>query len=637
MVSEKDSDQTLDNTTCDGNQTEETAVAFFVVCAARSDPRTTAGGLCIDPSFLDATGRSSGATLVIVASAVKFVYLATIDISYHPDVRNPQIHSTFEVVRGRILGQRLIPFLMEVCFEIRLKEDRTNAMSIWATPTIDFVAFSARSSTSSSDKHNGKLVPVYEHCKKQWHTKEQCWKLHGRPLGGNKHLPNDRQNTGRAYVNESAGPSQPPYPHYDSLAPVVGNGKISPYAGLSLHKDLNNLSSQKMIDTVWHSMGFYLLRTSPLLVAFLGLVLYLPILLLLNKIITTSSGKWWFETFIDDHTRLTWVFLLSKKSKVTSIFRDFYNTIEMQFNTKIAILRSDNAFYLYGDAALTAAHLINQMSYLILHLQTPLECFKESYPFTRLILMFLFECLSAPLMFITMTLTHLRLPPRAQACVFVGYPLHHRGYKCFHPSSCKYFVSMEVTFLENHPFFSSSLLHGEIRILTIWSYLRIKFLEKPIIGGILERKLGLLLISRLQSKILNLYEIKYYANGEAWHLPDGAYATLGVLKDAGVRLAVVSNFDTRLRKLLKDLSVLDMFDAVIISAEVGYEKPDGKIFEAALDQLEVRSDNAVHVGDDQKADKEGANAVGIDCWLWGSDVMTFEDIQNQILVRASGF
>uniref|UniRef100_A0A0A0LN41 Haloacid dehalogenase-like hydrolase domain-containing protein 3 n=1 Tax=Cucumis sativus TaxID=3659 RepID=A0A0A0LN41_CUCSA len=124
----------------------------------------------------------------------------------------------------------------------------------------------------------------------------------------------------------------------------------------------------------------------------------------------------------------------------------------------------------------------------------------------------------------------------------------------------------------------------------------------------------------------------YYANGEAWHLPDGAYATLGVLKDAGVRLAVVSNFDTRLRKLLKDLSVLDMFDAVIISAEVGYEKPDGEIFEAALDQLGVRSDKAVHVGDDQKADKEGANAVGIDCWLWGSDVMTFEDIENQILV-----
>lgn len=33
-----------------------------------------------------------------------------------------------------------------------------------------------------------------------------------------------------------------------------------------------------------------------------------------------------------------------------------------------------------------------------------------------------------------------------------------------------------------------------------------------------------------------------------------------------------------------------------------------------LDQIDVTSDKAVHVGDDLKADKEGANAVGIACW-----------------------
>ncbi|XP_022951708.1 haloacid dehalogenase-like hydrolase domain-containing protein 3 isoform X1 [Cucurbita moschata] len=125
---------------------------------------------------------------------------------------------------------------------------------------------------------------------------------------------------------------------------------------------------------------------------------------------------------------------------------------------------------------------------------------------------------------------------------------------------------------------------------------------------------------------------QYYANGDAWHLPPGAYAALTVLKDAGVKVAVVSNFDTRLRKLLKDLNVLDMFDAVIISAEVGYEKPDGQIFEAALDELGVAANKAVHVGDDQKADKEGANGVGIACWLWGKDVTTFQDVQNRILI-----
>ncbi|KAL0408684.1 UNVERIFIED_CONTAM: Glyceraldehyde 3-phosphate phosphatase [Sesamum radiatum] len=108
---------------------------------------------------------------------------------------------------------------------------------------------------------------------------------------------------------------------------------------------------------------------------------------------------------------------------------------------------------------------------------------------------------------------------------------------------------------------------------------------------------------------------EYYANGDAWHLPEGAYETILCLKDSGVKLAVVSNFDSRLRKLLKDLNVLDLFDAVIISSEVGYEKPDGRIFRAALDQISVEASKAVHVGDDTKADKAGAHAVGIDCWL----------------------
>ncbi|XP_068486551.1 uncharacterized protein [Phaseolus vulgaris] len=80
-------------------------------------------------------------------------------------------------------------------------------------------------------------------------------------------------------------------------------------------------------------------------------------------------------------------------------------------------------------------------------------------------------------------------------------------------------------------------------------------------------------------------------------------------------MAVVSNFDNRLRKLLKDLNVLILFDAVIISSEVGYEKPDSRIFQAALDQVNVEASKALHIGDDEKADKLGANDVGIDCWL----------------------
>ena len=59
--------------------------------------------------------------------------------------------------------------------------------------------------------------------------------------------------------------------------------------------------------------------------------------------VTTSPGKRWFVTFIDDHSHLTWVYLIIDKSEVSSIFQNFYHTIETQFHKKIAILRIDNS------------------------------------------------------------------------------------------------------------------------------------------------------------------------------------------------------------------------------------------------------------------------------------------------------
>lgn len=58
--------------------------------------------------------------------------------------------------------------------------------------------------------------------------------------------------------------------------------------------------------------------------------------------ITTLSGKRRFVTFIDDHTRLYWVYLMNKKSELKSLFKIFSIMIENQFQTKIGILHSDN-------------------------------------------------------------------------------------------------------------------------------------------------------------------------------------------------------------------------------------------------------------------------------------------------------
>ncbi|XP_038905897.1 uncharacterized protein LOC120091823 [Benincasa hispida] len=110
------------------------------------------------------------------------------------------LNPKFDGVRSRILGQRLTPSLREVCSEIWLKEDRSCAMNNPITTT-DAAAFIAKSPSADSDK-NPPLV--CEHCKKPWHTKDQCWKLHGRPPNSRRLQSHDKSNIGRALVSDSA-------------------------------------------------------------------------------------------------------------------------------------------------------------------------------------------------------------------------------------------------------------------------------------------------------------------------------------------------------------------------------------------------------------------------------------------------
>ncbi|KAK9726014.1 hypothetical protein RND81_05G184700 [Saponaria officinalis] len=126
----------------------------------------------------------------------------------------------------------------------------------------------------------------------------------------------------------------------------------------------------------------------------------------------------------------------------------------------------------------------------------------------------------------------------------------------------------------------------------------------------------------------------YYMTDKAWELCDqNAEKVFQALRNAGVKVAVVSNFDTRLRPLLKALNCEHWFDALAVSAEVAAEKPNPTIFLKACDLLEVKPEDAVHVGDDRRNDIWGARDAGCDAWLWGSDVHSFKEVALRIGVQ----
>ena len=57
---------------------------------------------------------------------------------------------------------------------------------------------------------------------------------------------------------------------------------------------------------------------------------------------TNLTRTKWFITFIDDHTRACWVYLLKEKSDAEKTFKNFYTMIQNQFQAKIQVLRTDN-------------------------------------------------------------------------------------------------------------------------------------------------------------------------------------------------------------------------------------------------------------------------------------------------------
>ncbi|XP_026658247.1 haloacid dehalogenase-like hydrolase domain-containing protein 3 [Phoenix dactylifera] len=127
---------------------------------------------------------------------------------------------------------------------------------------------------------------------------------------------------------------------------------------------------------------------------------------------------------------------------------------------------------------------------------------------------------------------------------------------------------------------------------------------------------------------------QYYSTEKAWHLCDpDAEKVFQALRKAGVKTAIVSNFDTRLRSLLQALKCDHWFDAVAVSAEVAAEKPNPTIFLKACELLGVKPEEAVHVGDDRRNDIWGARDAGCDAWLWGSDVHSFKEVAQRIGVQ----
>lgn len=105
----------------------------------------------------------------------------------------------------------------------------------------------------------------------------------------------------------------------------------------------------------------------------------------------------------------------------------------------------------------------------------------------------------------------------------------------------------------------------------------------------------------------------YDAFGEAarWKAYPDVAPAFERLRSRGVRVGIISNWDTRLEGILHGLGLGGSIDTIVSSAVVGLHKPDPRIFELACERLGVAPQRCAHVGDHLYADVLGARAVGM--------------------------
>jgi putative hydrolase of the HAD superfamily len=107
-----------------------------------------------------------------------------------------------------------------------------------------------------------------------------------------------------------------------------------------------------------------------------------------------------------------------------------------------------------------------------------------------------------------------------------------------------------------------------------------------------------------------------FARADAWRIFPDVLPALDRLTTRGLRLGIISNWDRRLRPLLRHLKLHDYFHTIVVSCDLHVQKPSARIFQHAARKLRAPAEAILHVGDSIALDVQGAQGAGLGgVWL----------------------
>lgn len=148
--------------------------------------------------------------------------------------------------------------------------------------------------------------------------------------------------------------------------------------------------------------------------------------------------------------------------------------------------------------------------------------------------------------------------------------------------------------------------------------------------GVLNYNLNISLdICKLYKQYKEMKESKRFG----WVEIEGARKTLLQIKNKGIKIGLISNWDNSCRQVLKKNNLLDIFDHIVISSEVGIKKPKKEIFNLAFEMGQTSAEKSIYVGDNYYDDVIGSTNVGMDCILINQfDTLGIEEINHSYIV-----
>ncbi len=102
---------------------------------------------------------------------------------------------------------------------------------------------------------------------------------------------------------------------------------------------------------------------------------------------------------------------------------------------------------------------------------------------------------------------------------------------------------------------------------------------------------------------------RYFSSAEAWRLFPETKLVLERLA-TGLRLGIISNFDSRLYGILQGFGIRRYFEKIVLSSEAGSAKPAPAIFQAAIDLFGIDPEEGLYIGD-HEGDVSGAVTAGL--------------------------